>query len=190
MGKWKFRSRFYRWFRRLFPINLIYLEEIDNLVTLLEIISEKPRRILDLGTGIGETLNYLPDGEKRVLLDASWSMISWVTPRPQDSKIIGMLPYLPLKPNCVDLITCIGTSEYIPQKALLLHSIYQTLKPSGYAIITFSPKNILNRLRNLLGKTIYPLSGSTATDLMAAQGFYIVRAYRTMIQSQYLVQKL
>jgi len=190
MDKWGLRALVYRWFRRVYPIRWFFQSEqrhLENLVTLLD---HQPERIADLGTGLGETLPLLPGGRIRILLDQSQAMLKRAQTGPTDARVIGDILSPPLKPGSFDLVTCIGTSEYIPAKALLLQEMYTLLKPGGYALITFSPRNLYSRLRNLLGKRIYPLSGSTAYDLLAAEGFYIVRAYRTKMQSQYLVQKI
>ena len=190
MKKWQLRAKVYHWFRKVFPVRYFFAEETDNLLDLLERVSNRPRTILDLGTGIGDTLKYLPAGENRILLDFSPDMLAHAVALPGDQKIIGNVLNLPVKQQKFDLITCIGVSEYVREKAVLLQQIYDSLNPEGFAIITFSPKSMITRLRKLLGKKIYPLSGSTAHDLIAARGFYLVWAYKSTMQSQYLVQKL
>ena len=190
MGKWNFRARIYHWFRHVYPISLFFASECERLDELIDLVNAPPERVLDLGTGIGETLPHIPAGKMRILLDQSYSMLRRAPAGPRDRKVLGDILQLPFRTEQFDLITCVGTSEYIPAKALLLRSIYQALKPGGYAIVTFSPRNIYSRLRNLLGKRIYPLSGSTTHDLLAAQNFFILRAYRTKMQSQYLLQKI
>jgi len=190
MGKpWWIRARVYRWFRKVFPISRFYRSECERIQDLLELIENHPQRILDLGTGIGESLSLLPDSSLRVQLDRSRHMLKQAPNNPNDRKIQGDILHLPFKSEQFDLITCIGTSEYIREKDILLQEAYRVLKDGGYLLITFSPPNIYNRLRNLLGKRIYTLSGSKAHDLAAAYQFFIVRAYRTTMQSQYLLQK-
>jgi ubiquinone/menaquinone biosynthesis C-methylase UbiE len=190
VGNWEVRAKFYHWFRCIFPINLIFDQEIDNALDLLDRIPKEPESVLDLGTGIGDTLQFLPTGKKRLLLDYSFEMLSKAKVNGNDKKVVGNLVHLPLKKNNFDLITCIGVSEYIQPKAVLLHEIYECLQPDGYALITFSPKNMFTRLRKLLGKKVYPLSGSTAYDLIAAQKFFVVWVYKSTMQSQYLLQKI
>ncbi|HHM24330.1 MAG TPA: class I SAM-dependent methyltransferase [Bacteroidetes bacterium] len=190
MDRWRLRARIYHWFRKVYPIRWFFQSECDRLEDLLDLLETPPERIVDLGTGLGETLSLLPQGKIRILLDHSHAMLKRARMGPADVRVIGDILSPPLKPGSFDLVTCIGTSEYIPEKALLLQEMYTLLKPGGYALVTFSPRNLYSRLRNLLGKRIYPLSGSTAYDLLAAEGFYIVRAYRTKMQSQYLVQKI
>ena len=154
MKKWQLRAKIYYWFRKVFPINLFFAEETDNLLDLLERVTSQPKNILDLGTGIGDTLKYLPIGERRVLLDFSPAMLANAPAFPGDQKIIGDILQMPVKQQKFDLITCIGVSEYIYEKAVLLEQIYDSLNPEGFAIITFSPKNMITRLRKLLGKRI------------------------------------
>jgi len=190
MGNWKFRSRIYHWFRKIFPINRCFYQEIHNLKELLEKVSNNPKQILDLGTGIGDSLQYLPNGNMRILLDNSLFMLDKTPISAEDKKIKADLLSLPFKKQKFELITCIGVSEYIRAKAILLQEIYECLKPGGFVIITFSPKGIIGKLRNLLGNKIYPLSGSRAHDLIAAQNFYMLWAYKSKMQSQYLIQKL
>lgn len=190
MGNWKVRAKLYHWFRRIFPVNFIFYREIENILGLIEHLSKEPESVLDLGTGIGDTLQYLPNGKRRTLLDYSIEMLSRANGNINDKKVIGDLIHLPIKKNKFDLITCIGASEYIQPKAILLKEIYECLNPDGYALITFSPKNMFTRFRKLLCKQIYPLSGSTAYDLIAAQGFFVVWVYKSTMQSQYLLQKI
>lgn len=190
MGNWRFRSRFYHWFRRVFPINIYYRQEIYNVTSLLEKVTNNPKQILDIGTGIGEMLTFLPKGKKRILLDNSLFMLKKAPTSEEDQKVIAELLNLPIKKEKIELITCIGVSEYVREKTVFLHQIYESLKPGGFTIITFSPKGLICTLRNLLGKKIYPLSGSRAHDLFAAQNFFIVCSYKSKMQSQYLIQKL
>lgn len=189
MGRWQLRSRVYFLFRKIFPVNLIYNKEIKNITDLLAQITIKPTCVLDIGTGIGETLKYLPAGKKRILLDFSSQMLAKAPKSPNDQKIIADCLNLPVKTDCMDLVTCIGVSEYNKQKAVLSREIYSCIKPGGYAIITFSPPGIISKLRTLLGDKIYPLSNSGVKDIFAQQGFFTVAVLESTMQSQYLLKK-
>lgn len=189
MSGWQSRARYYHLFRRIFPANRIYDEERYETQRLLKMVSEN-QLLLDLGTGIGDSLDLLEGHTRKVLLDFSLPMLSRVEVLESEHKVVGRIEQLPVRSQSFDIITCIGVSEYVPGKALLLRQIFMALKPGGFALITFSPKTWYSRLRNILGKRIFPLSGSTAHDLIAAQGFFIVRVTKTRMQSQYLLQKL
>lgn len=145
---------------------------------------------MDIGTGIGDSLFLLDDFPNRVLCDFSYEMIKQVNPRESDIRLVGNVKALPFKDNYFELITCIGVSEYIMEKEILLRQIYKILAPGGHLLITFSPPKMINKLRKLLGKRIYYTKNSTTHDLIAAQGFFIVRYAKTKIQSQFLLQKL
>ena len=134
MGNWKFRSNFYHWFRRVYPINRIYFQEIQNIQKLLDQVSNHPTCIMDLGTGIGESLSFIPKGTIRVILDHSFFMLKKIPSSIGNHKVIGDILKLPIKIEKFDLITCIGVSEYIRSKSVLLHEIYQSLKPGGFAL--------------------------------------------------------
>ncbi len=166
MGTWQILARIYFLFSKIFPVNLIYKKAINKLTDLLAQITNEPVIILDIGTGIGETLKYLPVGEKRILLDFSSPMLAHAPKFPNDQKIIADCINLPVKKNCIDLVTCIGVSEYNKKKAVLSREIYSCLTPGGYAIITFSPPGIISKLRTLLGEQIYPLSNSGVNEMM------------------------
>ena len=189
MGRWQLRSRVYFLFRKIFPLNLIYNKEINNITDLLAQITSKPASVLDIGTGIGETLKYLPAGKKRILLDFSSTMLAKAPKIPNDLKIIANCLDLPVKTDCMDLVTCIGVSEYNKQKAVISREIYSCLKPGGYAIITFSPPGIISKLRSLLGEQIYPLSNSGINNIVTDQGFFIVAVLESTMQAQYLLKK-
>ncbi len=190
MTNWKTRSRIYSFLRHIFPANLFFKEECDAIARFLAAIPEAPKTLLDLGTGTGDSLHLVKNAQKRVLLDHSWSMLSRVKCGTTDYRVIGDLESLPLKSGQFDILSCIGASEYVAGKAALLRQIFLVLKPGGHALVTFSPKSWYTTLRNLLGIRIYPLSESTVQDLVTAQSFYIVKASRTRMQSQFLLQKL
>lgn len=190
MAEWNSRARFYHKFRRVFPVNRIYDEERYEIQGLMKMIPRGRGLLLDLGTGIGDSLDLLDGDFRKILLDSSLSMLSRAEVLDSEHKVIGRLEQLPVRNQSCDVITCIGVSEYVPGKALMFRQVFRALKPGGFALFTFSPKTWYSRLRNLLGKRIYPLSGSTAHDLIAAQGFFIVRVTKTRMQSQYLLQKL
>ncbi|MCH8125922.1 class I SAM-dependent methyltransferase [candidate division KSB1 bacterium] len=191
MSNWKQRSKVYHLFRKSIFTKNIFEEECYSLTELLKLVPQKSlKKVLDIGTGIGDSLHLFDDFTNRFLLDFSFEMLSKLRLINSDIKLVGNVSTLPLKKNSFDLITCIGVSEYISEKDVLLHQIYKTLKKEGYALVTFSPPKILNKMRNLSGKRIYPISGSTAHDLIAAQRFFIVQVFKTKLQSQYLLQKL
>ena len=168
----------------------IFEEECNSIKKLLNLIQKPPQRTLDLGTGIGDSLHLLNAFTNRILLDFSYDMISRVNFRESDTCLVANVNILPFKKKNFDLITCIGVSEYILEKEILLRQIYQFLSPEGYSLITFSPPKAINKMRSLLGNRIYPIKGSTTHDLIAAQGFFLVRYVKTKMQSQYLLQKL
>ncbi len=191
MANWKQRSKIYHLFRKSIFAKSIFADECYSITKLLKLIPQKSlKKVLDIGTGIGDSLHLLDDFTNRFLLDYSFDMLSKLKLQSSDTRLIGNVSTLPLKKNSFDLITCIGVSEYISEKDVLLHQIYKSLKKEGYALVTFSPPKILNKMRNLSGKRIYPISGSTAHDIIAAQRFFIVQILKTQLQSQYLLQKL
>ena len=55
----------------------------------------------------------------------------------------------------MNLILCVGLSEYILDLQMLATEIFRLLAADGYAIITLSPPNILNQIRKLMGHKIY-----------------------------------
>ena len=190
MANWKIHSKIYPLLRKIFPANLYFKEECDAIAGLLSLIQETPKTALDIGTGTGDSLFLLNNVERRVLLDHSLSMLSKLKPRAADRRVIGNAEDLPVRAGHFDLISCIGLSEYVVSKENLLREVFQAVKSGGHALITFSPRSRHSRLRNLLGKRIYPFSESEAIDLIAAQGFYVARNSKTRLQIQYLLQKL
>ena len=189
MSNWKQRSKIYHLFRKSIFAKNIFEDECYSLTKLLKLIPQKSKKkVLDIGTGIGDSLHLLDDFTNRFLLDYSFDMLSKLKLQNSDTRLVGNVSTLPLKENSFDLITCIGVSEYISQKDILLRQIYKSLKKEGYALVTFSPPKILNKIRNLSGKRIYPVSGSTAHNIIAAQRFFTVQILKTKLQSQYLLQ--
>ena len=103
MANWNVRAKFYHWFRRIFPISLIFDQEIDNAIGLFDHIAKEPESVLDLGTGIGDTLQFIPTGKRRLLLDYSFEMLSRAEVNGNDNKVVGNMVHLPIKKEKFDL---------------------------------------------------------------------------------------
>ncbi len=89
----------------------------------------------------------------------------------------------------MDLILCIGVSEYIADIDVLISEIFRVLDDKGSAIITSSSPNILNHIRKISGHKLYLRSDIEMSERLSAGDFNIVRIGRTLIQDQFLLAK-
>ena len=100
---------------------------------------------------------------------------------------IGDACTTPYANKSMDLVFCIGVSEYVDGVDKLLIEIKRILGDRGYVIFTSSPRNWLNLLRVILGNTLYLRTRSDMDDIFLSNGFKLLRHNHTMIQDQYLL---
>jgi len=93
----------------------------------------------------------------------------------------------PYESEGMDLILCIGVSEYVENLDGLLAEIKRILSKTGIAILTSSPPSLLNQLRRLLGHTLFLRSQENMNEIILKSGFKILKVNNTMIQDQYLL---
>jgi ubiquinone/menaquinone biosynthesis C-methylase UbiE len=103
--------------------------------------------------------------------------------------ISGSALYTPYDYECMDLILCIGVSEYIADIDALLGEILRVLKIGGFAIITSSPLNYLNYIRNLSGHKLHLRSEIEMTSRISAGKLSILKTNHTLIQDHFLLTK-
>jgi len=132
----------------------------EIVVNFIEKInSEKINRVLDLGCGAGQYLVQLSSMDFECFgVDVSEEMLKltrekFISHRIKDVTLINSDCYeLPIEDNYFDLILCIGVLEYLDNETQALLEILRTMKPGGFAIVTFPN---LYKLRNLLNPYYY-----------------------------------
>ena len=136
--------------RRRKEIVFTFIEKIN---------SEKIKRALDLGCGAGQYLLQLSSMDFECFgADISEEMLKitrekFIFHKIKDVMLINSDCYeLPIEDNYFDLILCIGVLEYLDNETQALLEMKRTMKPGGFAIVTFPN---LYKLRNLLNPYYY-----------------------------------
>jgi len=153
--RWNRIAPFYSLFR-FNPISYFILRReeraIRDLIDMRSKASEAGTA-LDLGMGTGLSLNLMPPDISHIhAMDQSAEMVARTRNKHRHVEVItGNALDTPYETGCMDLILCIGVSEYIADIDVLLGEILRVLKTGGFAIITSSPPNYLNHIRKLSG---------------------------------------
>jgi len=189
LRRWDRIARYYGMFR-FNPISYVILrEEQSSILDLISRRAETPDfgSALDLGMGSGLSLNLMPSDISHIhALDQSVEMVARTRIKYKHVETItGSALNTPYDSGCMDLILCIGVSEYINDIDVLSREIFRVLNDRGSAIITSSPPNILNHIRKLSGHKLYLRSDVEMSERLSAGDFNIVRIGRTLIQDQF-----
>jgi ubiquinone/menaquinone biosynthesis C-methylase UbiE len=141
--------------------------------------------------GNGLSLNLMPSDISHFYgLDQSARMVANAKIKFKNVETItGSALATPYSNGCMDLVLCIGVSEYIADGIALIREIFRVLNDSGFAIITSSPPNKLNYFRKLAGHKLYLRSDTLMTQIISSGNFNILRLNHTLIQDQYLLTK-
>ncbi|MDW7680180.1 MAG: class I SAM-dependent methyltransferase [bacterium] len=187
---WKSKKTLYERFRHRAPFQKILERENENLLRLLKQTHHCDKAVVDLGVGIGNVIQFLPDAKTLIGIDYSDSMIKSTREHfPHCKLILADVMHIPLSSNSVDLITAVGLTEYLKDIIPLAKEVCRVLKPGGFLIITFSPKNILTRLRVLLGRPVYSRKPEQMISVAKFCGFEIVDELQSLMQHQALFAK-
>jgi len=179
---------------RFNPISYVILrKEQRSILNLLGRRTEIPDSgsALDLGMGSGLSLDLIPADISRIhALDQSAEMVARTRIKYKHVETItGSALNTPYESGCMDLILCIGVSEYIADIDVLISEIFRVLDDKGSAIITSSSPNILNHIRKISGHRLYLRSDVEMSESLSAGNFKILRINHTLIQDQFLLAK-
>jgi len=109
---------------------------------------------------------------KRILLDASFSMLARVTGK---TKVVAQAKCLPFSSSVFSFISAIGLIEYLPQPEKMLAETMRVSKPGSWFLFTSSPKTLANTLRRLLGPKLFLRSDEEIVALLTSAHFQIIR---------------
>ncbi|MBN1780916.1 methyltransferase domain-containing protein [bacterium] len=188
---WSVKAGIYDRARSLPGLKKILIKEKRHLSELLPESAGQLKTIVDLGTGTGSSLDVFPGGVPVVAVDRSIAMLRQAVKRNPDlAAIVADIQTLPFKNSSVPFCTCVGVSEYIPERVSLLAEIHRVLEPSGYLLFTAAPRSFPNVLRLILGHrlTLYP--AQPWRNLVEKSGFRLVDGRRSLLQIQLLIKKI
>ena len=189
---WKLKSIIYQ-FRKIPGISRIINSENRAIKTLLSLMNiEAIESVVDLGSGRGNCLSFCNKNIHRVIaIDSCFPMLKRTRPYFSDVMFINSdVMDLPVKPGSIDLVFCVGLSEYIENFEVLLGNIKNIVSPSGYIILTTSPKNIFSYLRYLLGNNLYVRNNALIIKGLKKNNLEIINKTKTLMQTQYLLKNV
>jgi SAM-dependent methyltransferase len=182
---WEIKSKFYNKVRPGFLLS----RETEAVVSLLGQISfDSVKRVLDAGSGTGNSMRLLDNYTVlKVELDTSMAMLQ----KNSESRIRvnGDICSAPFKSHVIDLIVCIGVSEYLPDLYCLLKEFHSLLTDNGHLILTISPPVFFNKMRFLSGHRLFLRDGNQVVNIIKESNFNLIDTKKTTIQIQYLLQK-
>jgi ubiquinone/menaquinone biosynthesis C-methylase UbiE len=126
---------------------LLRRENVHRLLRPLLAKRQTRLRVLDVGCGSGDVLDGLDrDGLSVIGVDRVPTMLAQAArTHPADRFIVADATRLPISDSSVDLITCLGVLEYIPDYEAALASFFDKLRPGGYLIVSFPNRRSLFR---------------------------------------------
>ena len=183
---WKIKSPVYDWLR----LRLLQKRDYAAVTMLLNKVPfNSVRQVLDAGSGTGGSLSLLTAYTPNAIgLDSSMAMLRKTTAA--GILVNGDIMASPFNTGIFDLILCVGVSEYIADLENLLITLNLHLCGGGYLIFTQSPVNGLNFLRKLSGHRLYLRNEQQTEKYFKETNFKIIKKSRTIIQAQYLLQKI
>lgn len=102
------------------------------------LVSEKPKNILDIGCGTGETISFLktvfPEA-KFFGVDVSTQAVKYTKARGHHAKVADAL-HLPFAPNSFDAVLLLDVIEHIKKDVAVIKEAKRVLKPGGIIVIT------------------------------------------------------
>lgn len=189
MNLWNLKAHIYSLRNSLF-FKWILKAEKNNLKKLASKTGRMKGMILDVGTGMGHTLDILPDTNPVICLDKSFVMLNRLNKRRTvHSKIVSSALFLPFKDSSFYFISSIGISEYLTDLTSFYREANRVLKSKGYFLTTISPPNVWNLLRKGLGNPIYTITNESLQNIILTAGFVHLATMRSLMQYQYLFKK-
>ncbi len=187
---WNLKAKLYHKVRSRFPLNLILKRENQNLELMLRSLDIHNKKVMDLGTGIGNAIRHFKNSNIMFAIDFSFSMLHVARQiYPYVHFVQANALTVPLKANSMDCITAVGLTEYLKNLEPLFKEIYRLLKSKGFLILTFSPYGIWTRLRLLFGLPIYPRTLDELISIARNERFQHIKNSHSLMQRQVLLQK-
>ncbi|NIR50505.1 class I SAM-dependent methyltransferase [candidate division KSB1 bacterium] len=186
---WDWKARSYDLIRRLFPFNLILLKELRNISELLSETNLNKSRILDVATGTGTILKFLPTDCHVFGMDSSRKMLNQAQAKGHQDLVRAKSTALPFKTSSFQLVTAIGVFEYQQTPLSFLNEMHRVTGANGFLLLTYSQLGLLNVLRNLLGQRVYVTKQKTLEPLLHQSGYAVKQLKQSLIQTQLLLYK-
>lgn len=190
LAVWNIKAKLYHSFRQRFPFRFFLDQEQKSLIFLINKISIPVKVVVDLGTGEGEALKVLPESSiHKCGIDICFPMLINASKQVDGDFLNSNVTSLALKSGVADLVMAIGLLEYFTDFNLIFSEISRILKPSAYAIISYTPKNFFSFLRMFLGLKIHTSNINVIKKLTLKNNLSCIEHCRSMMQYQVLIRK-
>ncbi len=183
---WNIKASFYHSIRSLPPFKKVLEQEISHLKMLMKQASLYPIKVLDIGIGVGSTLEIFPKGVCIIGLDHAYGMLWKSKNRKKVVGVIGNAIHLPFQSRAIPFISAIGFTEYLSDKVSFLDEVKKIICSDGYFLVTITQPSIFNFFRHFLGHRIYSIRAEAWENLVVQRGFYCIGKSQTWLQRQYL----
>ena len=94
------------------------------------------KRVLNLGSGIGQFDHYLSKGVKAINVD--------ISPSIRNLHVIADAHFLPLKGDCFDIVYSIAVLEHVQKPWVVADEIFRVLRPGGYVVLELPFLNVIH----------------------------------------------
>ena len=145
----KWGARYEREPERMSDLDLVLRREnVYRLLRPLIEASASRARLLDVGCGAGNLLDGLPTEALDISgVDIVPEMVAEAARRhPTGAFVVSDAVELPFPDASMDIVTCLGVLEYIPEPQAVLRDIWRVLAPGGHVIVSFPNRASLFRL--------------------------------------------
>jgi SAM-dependent methyltransferase len=94
------------------------------------------KRVLNLGSGIGQFDHYLSKEVRAINLDISTSQ--------KNLQVIADAHFLPFKHDCLDIIYSIAVLEHVRRPWVVADEIFRVLRPGGHVVLELPFLNVIH----------------------------------------------
>lgn len=185
---WNLKANLYRNFRNKFPFRYFLQQENKSLLSLLNKVPSNFQTVIDLGTGEGNSLQFIGGHVIKLGVDSSFSMLINARKNVTAELVNNDLLHLSLKDQIADLVLIIGVLEYFCDLNPLFREIHRITKADAHIIISYSPNNLWTFLRLFLGYKIYPLKFEKIINIIERNGFQFITINKLLMQHQILIK--
>jgi len=94
------------------------------------------KRVLNLGSGVGQFDHYLSKNIKTINLDISFSK--------KNLQVIADAHFLPFKSDCLDIVYSIAVLEHVRKPWIVADEIFRVLCPGGHVVLELPFLNVIH----------------------------------------------
>lgn len=191
MTLWDLKSGWYSAIRRLPVFRRILDSELESLEILITESEIPIDRVVDVGTGAGDSWALFPQSVSGIGVDASFKMLTKTRARFSTLKLVAAdVRALPFRDDAIPFLSMIGVAEYIADKIQLLSECARVVPPKGHLIMTLPASGVFTGVRIFLGTKLFSVSLAEWEACLQQTGWKVCGVRKTLLQKQYLLQRV